>query len=179
MTEQKHSKPVLIVITVLSIASIIMGAMVIIGSDLSVPANVHNFGIGLFLLGIAMVLSGVLQKQTKKAMRGINIGLGVFTFVGGFGMFSAQPDFTPLIHTVTFLTMVFGVMLIIREAIGRKKHPISIAHFALGALMIGISTTMITVPQTDTSLAAFYIGLMLILMGASGVLTGIKSLNYG
>jgi hypothetical protein len=55
MQEQKHSKAVLIVITVFSIASIIMVAMVIIGSDLSVPENVHNFGIGLFLLGIAMV----------------------------------------------------------------------------------------------------------------------------
>ncbi len=178
MSEQKHNKITFVVIVVFSFASIIMGAIVIIGSDLSVPENVHNFGIGLFLLGIAMVLSGILQKQTKKAMRGINIGLGVITFLGAFGMFSIQPDFTTLIHMVIILTMVFGVMSIIKEAIGRKKHPISIVHFALGVLMIGISTTMIAFPQTDTFLAAFYIGFVLILMGATGVLSGTQSLDH-
>jgi uncharacterized membrane protein HdeD (DUF308 family) len=177
MSEPQHSKPVLIIVTVLGTITIIMGGMMIIDYDATNEANWPIIGIGLLTLGIAMIVSGVLSKRAKKVARGLNIGIGCYTVLGGLGMFAPEPSFEPLYYTVIILTGVFGTITIIRELVSRKKQPVSFVHYGMSALMLGISFTMIVSPQTDNFLSVFYLGLAAILTGSSGVLVGVKSIS--
>ena len=164
------------------IAEIILGAISIAlaGFIIANPAGTALFlimvlGYALIIIGISRVIAGIAQRDSSGAMRGISIGTGIMSVIGGtVAVFNPVGATAILIMIVSIFIMIHGFGLIGSgiSAKGTAKGS-RIGIIVMGALSVAFSSILLVNPGFAIELVVLFMSLSLFFNGIASIISGI------
>ena len=164
------------------IAEIALGAMSIAlsGFILWNPGEtalilVMILGYALIFLGISRIIAGFVQRQASGAVRGISIGTGILSIIGGtIAIFNPIGATAVLIMVVTIFIMIHGFGLIGAGISARGVSKGSrIGMIAMGILAVGLSSVLLAYPGLAIEMIVLYMSISLFFNGIGSIISGI------
>ena len=168
------------------IAEIILGAISIAlsGFILWNPGETAIFlvmilGYALIFLGASRIIAGFVQRDSPGAVRGISIGTGILSMIGGALAITNPIGATAvLIMVVTIFIMIHGFGLI---GSGISARGISkgarLGMIAMGILAVGLSSVLLAFPGLAIEMLVLYMSISLFFNGIGSIISGIVGQN--
>jgi hypothetical protein len=132
-------------------------------------------GYALIFVGISRIIAGFAQRDASGPIRGISIGTGILSIIGG-GVAVSNPvgATTILIMVVTIFIMIHGFGLIGSgiSARGASKGP-RIAIILMGVLAIGLSSVLLAYPGLAVEMVVLFMSVSLLFNGIASIISGI------
>ena len=164
------------------IAEIILGIITIAlaGFIISNPAGTALFlimilGYALIFVGISRVIAGFVQKDASGAIRGVSIGTGVLSMIGGIvAVFNPVGATAILIVVVTIFIMIHGFGLIGSGISARGVSKGARGGIIItGIISIGFSAVLLVNPGFAIELVVLLMSLSLFFNGIASIISGI------
>lgn len=164
------------------IAEIILGAITIAlaGFIISNPVGTALFlimilGYALIIVGISRIIAGITQRDATGAIRGISIGTGVLSIIGGtLAVLNPIGATAILIMVVTIFIMIHGFGLIgsgISAKSASKGQRLGIV--IIGILAVGFSSILLAYPGMVIELVIMFMSISLLFNGIGSIISGI------
>ncbi len=165
----------------LRIAQIILGAIaialsgaVLTNPDTTTLLYVTLLGIALIMVGISKIIEGGLAQSTKVS-RGINIGIGIISIIGGiFALANPVAAIATLIWIISIFILIHGLGLIASGISTRDSTKGSrIGTMILGAIAVGFASILLASPGLALVMMIMFLSLGLLFNGIASILSGI------
>jgi cellulase (glycosyl hydrolase family 5)/short repeat uncharacterized protein DUF308 len=170
-------------IAVGSICLVLSIVVLLYGARTAAGAYIWLFlaGIGLIILGVERVISGLQAKGVKKSSRLINIGVGAGLIIYiGSGFFFPQVATKWLIIFLGFGLLANGIIRIVK-GIKKKKQEESrdFPSLATGILITSLSILVLSYPKLGLALLLVMTAIALAVSGIQVILAGIRGRRQG
>jgi len=165
----------------LRIAQIILGAIaialsgaVLANPDTTTLLYVTFLGIALIMVGISKIIEGG-SAQSTKGSRGINIGIGIISIIGGiFALANPVAATATLIWIISIFILIHGLGLIASGISTRDSSKGSrIGTMILGAIAVGFASILLASPGLAVVMMIMFLSLGLLFNGIASILSGI------
>jgi hypothetical protein len=170
-------------IAVGSICLVLSIVVLLYGARTAAGAYIWLFlaGIGIIILGVERVISGLQAKGVKKSSRLINIGVGAGLIIYiGSGFFFPQVATKWLIIFLGFGLLANGIIRIVK-GIKKKKQEESrdFPSLATGILITSLSILVLSYPKLGLALLLVMTAIALAVSGIQVILAGIRGRRQG
>ena len=174
MSELKSSKGLRIGQIILGGIAIALSGAVIANPDTTTLLYVTLLGIALIMVGISKILEGGIG-QSSKGSRGINIGIGIISIIGGiFALANPVAAIGTLIWIISIFILIHGIGFI---ASGIATHNVTKASrfgtIILGAIAVGFAAVFLAFPGSAIVMMIMILSLGLLFNGIASILAGI------
>ncbi len=174
MSEQKSSKGLRIAQIILGGIAIALSGAVLANPDTTTLLYVTLLGIALIMVGISKIIEGGLAQSTKGS-RGINIGIGIISIIGGiFALANPVAAIATLIWIISIFILIHGLGLIASGIAtpGANKGS-RIGTMILGGIAVGFASILLAFPGLAIVMMIIMLSLGLLFNGIASILSGI------
>ncbi len=174
LSEQKSSKGLRIGQIILGGIAIALSGAVLANPDTTTLLYVTLLGIALIMIGISKIIEGGLAQSTKGS-RGINIGIGIISIIGGiFALANPVAAIATLIWIISIFILIHGLGLIASGIAMRDATKGSrIGTMILGAIAVGFASILLAYPGLAIVMMIIMLSLGLLFNGIASILSGI------
>ena len=174
LSEQKSSKGLRIGQIILGGIAIALSGAVLANPDTTTLLYVTLLGIALIMVGISKILEGGIG-QSSKGSRGINIGIGIISVIGGiFALANPVAAIVTLIWIISIFILIHGIGLIASGISTRDSSKGSrIGSMILGAIAVGFASILLASPGLALVMMIMFLSLGLLFNGIASILSGI------
>ena len=174
MSEQKSSKGLRIGQIILGGIAIALSGVVLANPDTTTLLYVTLLGIALIMVGISKILEGGIG-QSSKGSRGINIGIGIISIIGGvFALANPVAAIATLIWIISIFILIHGLGFIASGISTRNVTKGSrIGTIILGAIAVGFASVLLAYPGLALVMMIMMLSLGLLFNGIASILAGI------
>ena len=174
MSELKSSKGLRIGQIILGAIAIALSGAVLANPDTTTLLYVTLLGIALIMVGISKILEGGIG-QSSKGSRGINIGIGIISIIGGgFALANPVAAIGTLIWIISIFILIHGIGFI---ASGIATHNVTKASrfgtIILGAIAVGFAAVLLAAPGLAIVMMIMMLSLGLLFNGIASIVSGI------
>ena len=174
LSEQKSSKGLRIGQIILGGIAIALSGAVLANPDTTTLLYVTLLGIALIMVGISKILEGGIG-QSSKGSRGINIGIGIISIIGGiFALANPVAAIGTLIWIISIFILIHGIGFIASGIATRNVTKGSrIGTMILGAIAVGFASVLLAYPGLALVMMIMMLSLGLLFNGIASILSGI------
>ncbi len=174
LSELKSSKGLRIGQIILGAIAIALSGAVLANPDTTTLLYVTLLGFALIMIGISKIIEGGLA-QSAKGSRGINIGIGIISIIGGiFALANPVAAIGTLIWIISIFILIHGLGLIASGIATRDAAKGSrIGTMILGAIAVGFASVLLAYPGLAIVMMIMMLSLGLLFNGIASILSGI------
>ena len=174
LSEQKSSKGLRVAQIILGGIAIALSGAVLANPDTTTLLYVTLLGIALIMVGISKIIEGGLAQSTKGS-RGINIGIGIISIIGGiFALANPVAAIATLIWIISIFILIHGLGLI---ASGISLRAVDkgtrIGSIIVGAIAVGFASVLLGYPGLALVMMIMFLSLGLLFNGIGSIISGI------
>ena len=175
MSQEQTPKGVRIVEIILGVIAIALSGFVISNPDTTTLLYVMLLGIALLVTGISRIIVGAVGKQTSVKFRGISIGTGVLSIIGGlFAIANPITAVATLIWIVSIIILIHGLGLIGSGIVSRGVDKGSrISGIVLGGIAVGFASILLASPGLALVMMIIMMSIGLLFNGIASIVSGI------
>jgi len=171
---EKSPKGIRISLIILGAIAIALSGAVLANPDTTTLLYVTLLGLALIMVGISKIIKGGFVQSTKGS-RGISIGIGIISFVGGaFVIANPIEAIGTLIWIISILILIHGIGLIASAILSRdvtKGSPIG--TIVVGAIAVGFASILLAYPGLAIVMMIMFLSLGLLFNGIGSIVSGI------
>jgi len=174
LSQEKSPKGLRIAQIILGAIAIALSGAVLANPDTTTLLYVTLLGIALIMVGISKIIEGGLAQNTKGS-RGINIGIGIISIIGGiFALANPVAAVATLIWIISIFILIHGLGLIASGISTRDASKGSrIGTMILGAIAVGFASILLASPGLALVMMIMFLSLGLLFNGIASILSGI------
>ena len=174
LSEQKSSKGLRVAQIILGGIAIALSGAVLANPDTTTLLYVTLLGIALIMVGISKIIEGGLAQSTKGS-RGINIGIGIISIIGGiFALANPVAAIATLIWIISIFILIHGLGLIASGISSRDVTKGSrIGTIIVGAIAVGFASVLLASPGLAIVMMIMFLSLGLLFNGIGSIVSGI------
>lgn len=171
----KTPKGVRIAEIILGVIAIALAAYVITNPVAAIEFHVMVLGIILLVTGISRIIVGGVSKQSSGKSRGISIGTGIISLIGGaFAIANPIAAIDTLIWIVSIIILIHGLGLIGSGITSRGVDKGSrIPGIVLGAIAVSLASILLAFPELAQGMIVFFMAIGLFSNGIASIASGI------
>ena len=174
LSEQKTPKGLRIAQIVLGAIAIALSGAVLANPDTTTLLYVTLLGIALIMVGISKIIEGGFARQIKKGSRGISIGIGIISIIGGaFALANPIAAIGTLIWIISIFILIHGLGLIVSGISSRDETKGSrIGPIVVGAIAVGFASILLAYPGLALVMMIMFLSLGLLFNGIGSIISG-------
>ena len=171
----KTPKGVRIAEIILGVIAIALAAYVISNPEAALEFHVMVLGIVLLVTGVSRIIVGGVAQQSSGKSRGISIGTGVISMIGGaFAIANPIAAIVTLIWIVSIIILIHGLGLIGSGITSRGVSKESrIPGIVLGAIAVCLAIILLAFPALVQGMIVFFMAIGLFSNGIASIVSGI------
>jgi len=172
---EKTPKGIRIAEIILGVITIALSGYVISNPDVTTLLLVMLLGLSLVFTGIARIIVGGVVKQISRGYRGINIGIGVLSIIGGiFAIANPIAAIETLILIVSIFILIHGLGLIGSGIVSKGVDKGSrFSGIVLGGIAVAFASILLAYPGLALVMMIIFLSMGLLFNGIASVISGI------